>query len=400
MKKVILILVLFIASYGSYAQRDFSYFNQMVAEAEYIFEAKGIGYTCYWTSDSQIYTSNILEITKVFKGEIQLGTVEILSFGGNVDGVSTSWDCNISTPKDIKIILFCKKTQKEPIKKNYEITNATPLEIVEECGKCWIGIGDNQILETEFGPITPFAYGCDTYFLSKDELYNTLPERSDKNIDKPEKYKQTFSITPEERELYLRKEYKSHGATEDEIDSMLNNPLLEKKIFENLEKKEKRKKKTDEGLLYELEYQNNKEHHTKSNFIKQYETNGAYQSSIFFLDNGYHQIIYSLQNPTYTGQSDYEFDIYVQGNNDSTYFTLSTIYINYDSEVFGANAWENAVITKGEAISGWDYKSPTKQPYSNSTFKIICSIDFALPNERFHLTTNPCSTLPCENDIY
>jgi hypothetical protein len=61
-------------------------FSQKVKNATDIFEGKVIRKSCFWNEQhSLIYTSNIIEIYKVFKGNIHSTEVEIITEGGMVD---------------------------------------------------------------------------------------------------------------------------------------------------------------------------------------------------------------------------------------------------------------------------------------------------------------------------
>jgi len=355
MKKVILILIFFSALQTSFAQRDFSFFRQQINEAEYIFEAKSLGFTCYWTTDSQIYTSTILDITKIFKGDLKLGTVEIIGVGGNLDGNLQDNECTVKFPKDDWVICFAKKTKREVYNIN-KLENDIAIEIIKECEEGIIYIGNLISIDTKFGFIEPYAYGCKTHFLTERELYDALPKRIDKNSMINETEINTYTITPEGRDKFLRELHRSQGATESEIDTLLKNPLMEKQIYENIKQRNKKNKNKD----------------------------GSSNKS-----SGAHQITYSFRNPKHSGTSDFEFDIYVQGNNDSTYVTINIIYLNYDSEVFGNDAHIRTIVTQGDLMLQGRYYNPFINPYSDSILSINCALYDPLPHQRYHLTTTP-----------
>jgi len=370
MKKVILILILFSALQTAFAQRDFSSLNQQINDAEYVFEAKSLGYTCYWTTDSQIYTSTILDITKIFKGDLKLGTIEIIGVGGMIDDYGSQSDCSVWFTKNELVIINAIKTNREPIKKNYKLVNGTPLEVNNECDRSVIFINNSIAIETPQGIIETYAHGCYTYFYNEQDLYKSLPKRIDKNADTTVREKNDRPITPEARENFFRTLHKSQGATEAEIDSLLKNPLLERQIYENIKK---RKKENDGSDI------NRKRSH---------------------------QISYSFRNPTHTGTNNFEFDVFVQGNNDSTYFNHGVVYLNYDTEVFGNDAYMRAVVTQGEAMLQGVYYNPFVNPYSDSTISISLVLPVTLPHNRFHLTTAPIQlchvkmiAVNCENDV-
>lgn len=61
--------------------------NQRVVESNFIFEGKVINKTCFWNSEKNlIYTSNMIEVLKVFKGVYLKTHFIINSQGGSLDG--------------------------------------------------------------------------------------------------------------------------------------------------------------------------------------------------------------------------------------------------------------------------------------------------------------------------
>ena len=59
--------------------------QERVVNSDVIFEGKVIGQTASWdVSRRHIYTSNIISVYKVFKGELKSSTVELITMGGTV----------------------------------------------------------------------------------------------------------------------------------------------------------------------------------------------------------------------------------------------------------------------------------------------------------------------------
>ncbi len=399
MKRILLIIIVFCVLQTGFAQRDFSFFNQMLSEADFIFEAKSLGYSCFCDKNKQIYTSNILEISKVFKGGLKIGTVEVLSEGGSYEERILTRDCNVSIPKGKRIIIFGVKVLKEHKINEFNLDNSITLDILYECySTIEFGI---ETIESKYGTINPIASGCKTYFLSVSELYNSLPNRIDKN-PYIEEYSNYEGATIEEREIFLRKIYNSVGANENEIDSMLNNPLLEKKIFKNIE--HRKKKVNNEEPSNGSINKSNKKSNREINVLNNNDFKELFHKYEILQDERTHNIIYSIKNPKHSG-SYFEFDVFVQGNDDTTYFTFGVVCIKYDTEIFGSNAYANAKVTRGKSL-GWDYLAPFVLPVTDSTFAFNCTIDLDLPNARFRLTTTPmilCHVkmlaLNCESDV-
>lgn len=88
MIKKIVVLIAFlvlIASGGAFAQMRELTFSEKVENAEAIFEGKVIRKTSFWNAGhTRIYTSNTIEVYKVFKGNITTSEVEIVTEGGQI----------------------------------------------------------------------------------------------------------------------------------------------------------------------------------------------------------------------------------------------------------------------------------------------------------------------------
>ena len=60
--------------------------QRKVADADFVFEGKVLKTNGFWNDrHTFIYTSNLVEVYKVFKGEMVSETVEIITRGGEVD---------------------------------------------------------------------------------------------------------------------------------------------------------------------------------------------------------------------------------------------------------------------------------------------------------------------------
>jgi hypothetical protein len=70
------------------AQEELTPIIDRITGADYIFEGQVIASQPYFNHDqNSIYTSNIIVISKIFKGNLQCGTVEIITSGGQVGDV-------------------------------------------------------------------------------------------------------------------------------------------------------------------------------------------------------------------------------------------------------------------------------------------------------------------------
>jgi hypothetical protein len=97
--KLCFFLLLFLSS-KSFGQLISLPLTQRIDKADFIFEGKVTGKTSFWNeAHTQIYTSNIVAVYKVFKGGLTSDKVEIITYGGvvgnNMEQVSHSLQLNI-----------------------------------------------------------------------------------------------------------------------------------------------------------------------------------------------------------------------------------------------------------------------------------------------------------------
>lgn len=79
------LLLLLFAFSGSFAQLIPISLDQRVTNSTTIFEGKVLSSKSYWDDKrANIYTSNIVEVYKVFKGNLTAATVEVITEGGTV----------------------------------------------------------------------------------------------------------------------------------------------------------------------------------------------------------------------------------------------------------------------------------------------------------------------------
>jgi hypothetical protein len=80
----LLLLVLF-GIQNSFGQLTPISLSQRIENATTILEGKVIGQACYWDeAKNHIYTSNLIEVYKIFKGRLSATRVEIITRGGIV----------------------------------------------------------------------------------------------------------------------------------------------------------------------------------------------------------------------------------------------------------------------------------------------------------------------------
>ncbi len=85
MKKIALTIILICCLTASYAQLIPISLDQRIDNATAILEGKVISQTSYWDeTKTQIYTSNVVEVYKIFKGKLISNQIEIITKGGVV----------------------------------------------------------------------------------------------------------------------------------------------------------------------------------------------------------------------------------------------------------------------------------------------------------------------------
>lgn len=85
-----------------------------VNAVDYIFEGKVIRSTPYKTVNGKyIYTSNTIQISKILKGDLTCGTVELITVGGVVDDLWVDVSHSLDLRKNCSGIFLAKGTNKE-----------------------------------------------------------------------------------------------------------------------------------------------------------------------------------------------------------------------------------------------------------------------------------------------
>ncbi len=117
--------------------------KEIIQNSEYIFEAipiQGTG-NVYFGSDSAIYGSGLLRITRVFKGDIAIGSIEMLGHASTItyqkpDGSWTQVDKShgargAGLAKGVPQIIFASKSNlpRDPQAKSMSIDNPVAIEI-------------------------------------------------------------------------------------------------------------------------------------------------------------------------------------------------------------------------------------------------------------------------------
>src|SRR5688572_8360351 len=87
--------------------------QQRVANAELIIEGKVVSKNSFWNADqTMIYTSNRVEITKVFKGTAPSGVIDLLTVGGVVEHRKITTDSLLSLEVNETGVFFCETVRR------------------------------------------------------------------------------------------------------------------------------------------------------------------------------------------------------------------------------------------------------------------------------------------------
>ncbi len=114
MKRVIFLLLFGITASLLSAQSQKSTIKLRTAASDLVVEGKVVECQSFWNKDhTQIFTSNLIEVSKIFKGNLTGGTFEIITKGGQVDDRFSIVSHQTTFKKGMEGMFFCKKASKE-----------------------------------------------------------------------------------------------------------------------------------------------------------------------------------------------------------------------------------------------------------------------------------------------
>jgi hypothetical protein len=134
MKKILTLIFLTITFIKGFSQEIPIDIIERINKVDYIFEGSVIDKKAYYTIDMQkIYTINLVKISKVLKGELECGTVELITTGGEVGDTRVFSEHLLEVDRDAKGVFLCKLTDKElPQTPLFSTSNAVTLDGVYE----------------------------------------------------------------------------------------------------------------------------------------------------------------------------------------------------------------------------------------------------------------------------
>lgn len=342
--KQILLLLIFVAAFSqAKAQIIPKDITQTITLADCIFEGKVIRTNSYWNADSTfIYTSHTIEISKIFKGDMICGTVEVINPGGRVDDRILHLTHHLELQNEELGLFFCSATQMEqPSIDYYPETNSFALEVL---------FSEQGFYKYYFDyinhPVTGMFYSFDSLAQAYDlvELYTQLNyvDCQNPNITFPR-----FN-----NEIYRKKLSTQKGIKKQEINSFSKIPLPQSYLSLLAEKRQ----------------------------------NAASQKIV----NAGDKLTYKIENEVMTGNIPVqylEFDIYLKANDDSSYFDNGEVHLTYDTDVFGTNP--SIIVDRGTVLMDVNsYNVPFAFNTTAGQF-VIPMVGQSGAQNRFQLTTTP-----------
>jgi hypothetical protein len=134
--------------------------QKMIEESSYIFEGHYVSFTCFEdTGNHNIYTSEIYKVTKIFKGDLQCGFVELVLPGGKI-GNRETYVTDMPSISDSGIVM-ADNLKEMPSYKHLK-NNPVALRL-------------NTMIEYEQdGQKTDYSYYWGPRFVNKQAVYDTL----------------------------------------------------------------------------------------------------------------------------------------------------------------------------------------------------------------------------------
>lgn len=317
MKKLFNFLLFSFAINSIIAQEIPINFVNRINEVNFIFEGKVIHSKPYYAHNGQyIYTSNTVEITKILKGDLKCGTIEIITKGGEIDDKKLEVSHSLELLKGSSGIFLCSETNR-------------PLSIVDFYPET-----NPEKLEATFETQSFIRYWWDGHHINAADIWQNYDSLA-----------LVYNVTEVISGLsFIDCEAKiSHTYVNVSIDNTEEDfPVYSKEDF-------------DELINYAEFKRNN---YTREDISKS-------NSEIF----------YNLSNLIITGttQKYLEFDVTVKDNLGTKFLDQSAIRLEYNPSAFGNNivANNNIIVTRGTLNADTNcYSAPIPSDVNNNTILI------------------------------
>lgn len=322
MKRLLTILLFLYTTQPFFAQEIPINFINRINEVNFIFEGVVIHSKPYYAHNGKyIYTSNTVEITKILKGDIKCGTIEIITKGGEIDKEKLEVSHSLELLKGSSGIFLCSETDR-------------PLSIID-----FYPASNPQKLEPTFETQSFIRYWWDGHKINAADIwqnYDSLVQ-----VYNVSEFISGLHFIDCERKisdfLIDTTTYNEHYDEPDE-----DFPIYSKEIFDEL-----------------ISYADFKRDNYSRNFFEKSNS----------------KIFYNLDNVIITGttQKYLEFDVTVRDNLGNKFLDQSAIRLKYDTLVFGNNivSNNNIMVTRGVLNNDSNcYSQPTPSDVNNNTILI------------------------------
>lgn len=332
--KNVMSLFLFLASVAlSFGQTIPKGLSDIVNQSSYIFEGRVIRSDSYWGQENRtIYTSHTVEIKKIFKGDLECGTIEVITEGGRVGDTELLISHNINFNIGDKGIFACVLSN----------VDSSVVDFYPETNELKLGV----------------IYSEQGFFREYEDLINKDISNLFYSFDSLTQAYQAIELVTQLN--YIDCEVVSLG-------NNIDNPVIK---YPNPKKKSS--KTYAENLILSKKSTSSKSNITQTT-----------------------SLTYAFENLQITGVSPryLEFDIYLSADDNNSYFDNGAVAISYDTTVFGSNIYTNGrvEVTRGTVLASViNYQEPDSLTWDN-TGDIFNIVFFARnnPASRFNLTTTP-----------
>lgn len=414
--------------------------RNIISDARYIFEAtavKNSSHSYFNTDSTETYGSFLLEVLRVYRGNLSLGTVEVIFAGANIfyekDGqkysrvVSHGESPNVQY--GIKYIFFADDTRHPSDPSNSGFLSARNSQKISLRYGNWSWIQ----WPTEEKFIGPAGM---SKFTTEKEVYDYL--RSFDNVHIPDSvYQSAFTINPfiEKRkaeEKYMQEKNEERytrdkPSTEEKILAKINKYKSALKIYElkrqyqGINEPQKVEEAQEKLKYWENRYERFKKKGITEDEIEQEliqdEDNGQTvtltEADALAIQQSTHEITFNVTNQRFTeNQSYYEFDVFAKVNQSTVYLDWAFLALDYNTNLFGSSIAPGIVITNGPLYDPQYYEgavfdddndtfllsffatSTIERPnkvarlMGNDTYELLCHVKIPITNNGCNIDTN------------
>ncbi|HIP35310.1 MAG TPA: T9SS type A sorting domain-containing protein [Crocinitomix sp.] len=318
-----------------------------INSVNYIFEGEVISSEPYFSHDGRyIHTSNTVEITKLLKGDIECGTIEIITLGGDMISERLEVTHTLTLSKGSKGIFLCSQTNR-------------PVSIVDFYSET-----NPEKLEASFENQSFIRYWWDGQGINASDIWNNYDSL---NL----LYNSTEAITGLSFiDCEKKLSFPTNSSTNQQVDLDITFPNYLKSDFDS--------------LISYIELQ--RRFYTRENQDR---------------DNG--KIFYNTENLIITGNTTkyLEFDITVKDDLGIGYLDQSGIRLKYNTSVFGSNVVSNnnIIVTRGTLNSDPNCYSAPIPSDDNSFTVLIPALETTFSQCKAPILTTPQSIMHIKMEI-